>query len=106
MQTEKVPLRSQVIANELQGLSAKVSRSGCPDVMFEVVSRSLLCKSVYSFLCQWALHVFAPAGCPEIKWSSLSEVTNDDLQFREAVKDSVADDFEDIERDTIGEAVK
>lgn len=81
-----------------------MSAGGDPDVLLEVVIDGLLRHDTALLVGDGALDIFEPVvDTPEVKRNMLALVADDDLGGGEAVKDSVRDQTQSVQGDTIGE---
>ena len=84
----------------LQGRAGEMARGGDPDVLLEVLMYRLLARLVQS---QWLLDILQPViDAPKIKRKVFAQMSDDNLDFREAIKNAVRDQAHEVQTDVVG----
>lgn len=69
-----------------------MTRSCKPNIGFEVINNSLLPNGIASLFGKWSFNLLKPVVyTPEIERNMFSEVTDNEFEFRETIKDTVTD---------------
>lgn len=96
---EEDSLGAYVAGQIFEGRGAEVATRGEVDVVLEVVVDIFLAKDISCLLRKRAFDILKPVvDAPEIVGDVLAEMTDDDLELREAVKDTVGHDAEKMQR--------